>query len=406
MSLTVLFALGALAGAAQDHPGVDSAKVDAAIKKGVAYLKSAGSPSAYGANAPWHVPDSDELILYTYLHAGVSSSDPAFKKLFGKVMKTPFHKIYKACLQAMLLEELDRVRYQKRIYFCAQFIVDNQCKNGQWAYGKPHPALRDVPSMDVPPPAVASRGSRSGGIIDFGAKAPAARPEKPKVKRRLAVKRTRTGEARGDNSNSQYAALGIRACQDSGVLVPKETILLARKWWETTGVTDTDGGGRKAVATGRGVSAVPMGWGYRPWEPAKPYASMTAGAVGACIIYDHYLKKDWKRDPVVNGGLAWLAKDFSVSKNWGGRVHYGTGGTSAMLYYYLYALERVGVLADVLKVGTHDWYREGANFILGKQRDDGSWLSGTNDSKAAWDTCFAILFLKRATRPMVASVDR
>ena len=72
---------------------------------------------------------------------------------------------------------------------------------------------------------------------------------------------------------------------------------------------------------------------------------------------------------------------------------------------YLYALERVGILSGTVDIGTHDWYREGANFILKSQKEDGSWKTATGGGNAVWDTCFAILFLKRATRPLVASID-
>jgi len=57
-------------------------------------------------------------------------------------------------------------------------------------------------------------------------------------------------------------------------------------------------------------------------------------------------------------------------------------------------------------IGKHNWYRDGAEFFLKAQRGDGSWAG--EGGTAVWDTCFAILFLRRATRPLedVASVDR
>ena len=94
-------------------------------------------------------------------------------------------------------------------------------------------------------------------------------------------------------------------------------------------------------------------------------------------------------------GLAWLNLNFSVRNNpgpRGGRWH----------YYYLYGLERTGVLTDkrtgVLTdkrfMGDHDWYREGAEYLVRRQRADGSWPGGLMDS------CFALLFLRRATVPV------
>ena len=45
-------------------------------------------------------------------------------------------------------------------------------------------------------------------------------------------------------------------------------------------------------------------------------------------------------------------------------------------------------------MGTHKWYPEGAKVLIETQAANGSWGAGTVD------TCFAILFLKRATRSL------
>jgi len=44
----------------------------------------------------------------------------------------------------------------------------------------------------------------------------------------------------------------------------------------------------------------------------------------------------------------------------------------------------------------------------GRGHADGSWGFKSDIDSPVWDTCFAILFLRRATRPLndVASVDR
>jgi len=61
----------------------------------------------------------------------------------------------------------------------------------------------------------------------------------------------------------------------------------------------------------------------------------------------------------------------------------------------------------VEKVGGHDWYQEGAREIVGAQRADGSWKSSAYEHHhPVPETCFAVLFLKRATRPLVASQDK
>ena len=69
-------------------------------------------------------------------------------------------------------------------------------------------------------------------------------------------------------------------------------------------------------------------------------------------------------------------------------------------------LIRAGIFYGTERFGAHEWYPEGATYLLGEQKPDGSWKAGKSDHEI-WDTCFAILFLRRATRPLidVASTD-
>ncbi len=111
---------------------------------------------------------------------------------------------------------------------------------------------------------------------------------------------------------------------------------------------------------------------------------MTAGAVGSVIILQHYLKRKWKRDISARKGVDWIGKEFSVTEN-----PHKTG----WYHYYLYTLERAGILTGLNIFGKHDWYKDGANHLLDSQKSDGSWGNVRS-------TCFAILFLKRATPPL------
>jgi hypothetical protein len=378
MRLLTALAWAALLAAPQDEkkpepkaPGrVSQAQIDDAIRKGLAYLDKAGSLGNR------HIRSGDDLVLYTLVSAGVPESDPKVQELWTKMLAAPLDRTYCVSLRAMIFEEVDRVKYQPQIVKCAQFLVDNQCANGQWSYGEPGPPSTDVASAARP----AGKPARTG---------------KPKVLRKVAVKPTRTGPAEGDNSNAQYAALGLRACHDAGVIVPRETLTLAQKWWKNS----QHGGkeeARNLVATGGGGE--PRGWCYGAKDSHPAYGSMTAGAVGAVVIYDYLLDKDWKKNPVVASGMAWMAGNFSVGRNVGPAEN-GAGKAGAWLFYYLYALERLGMLTDADSIGGHAWYAEGADFIVGRQKPDGSFEppdKGWGD-RYEWDTCFAILFLKRAT---------
>ncbi len=387
-----LVGLGALVltlapASAQQQQGVDQKRIDEAIRKGVEYLRTAES-------SPWdqHIPNSDELILLTLIHADVPEKDAKVQEYLTRALGAKMERTYKVALLAMCLEQLDRVRFQPRIRQCAQFLVDNQCQNGQWSYGEHDPFADSVPTPGGNP-AVAS------GAKEVGMK------EKPKVVHRVSVERRKQGPPSGDNSNSQYAALGLRACHDAGINLPKEAVIKPAKRWWTTSQLGPKNDKNTSVATGNGpVTADPRGWSYGTDEPA--YSSMSAGAIGAVCIYDYILGEDWKKDKVAAGGMAWLAKNWSVTENVG-PCQTGGKDPKEFLYYYLYAVERAGMLYDTPLIGNHDWYLDGARVILAAQKPDGSWAeSGPATMRPTWDTCFAILFLKRATRPLVISSDK
>src|SRR5262249_35069895 len=68
---------------------------------------------------------------------------------------------------------------------------------------------------------------------------------------------------------------------------------------------------------------------------------------------------------------------------------HGSGGP----YYFLFSLERVAVILDLKKIGDTDWYDWGARALVQQQQKGGFWPA-YNGNYA--DTCFALLFLKRA----------
>jgi len=378
------------------HPKVNQARVDRAIENGLKYLM--GQVKSLPSDLPKGLT-VNELVLWTFVKGGLPRSDPAFRGLLDDMLKRPLALTYCVALQAMVLEELDRVKYHDRIAQCAQALVDGQCQNGQWSYW----AVPDnVDSISKP------ALERDVATTDKGKQVPVLR-----MKTRVTKKHP--GPATGDNSNTQYAALGLRACHDAGVALPAEVVDRAIAWWrEAQEAPEEAGKGAPNVATGGGAWLPPAGWGYQKGEAGC--GSMTAGAVGGLAIYlyikdgDGGRKASWKRDKDVVEGLSWMAKNFSVTVN-PGVYHDGSVNTRTALYCYLYALERAGMLFGTEWFGTHEWYPEAANLLLNEQRPDGSWDSSVVDYGSIdpiVDTCFAILILRRGTRPLqdVASVDR
>jgi hypothetical protein len=72
------------------------------------------------------------------------------------------------------------------------------------------------------------------------------------------------------------------------------------------------------------------------------------------------------------------------------------------VYYFLFSLERMAVAYGLPTIGDKDWYDPGADFLLSRQNPDGSW-TGQYDQGGA-DTCFALLFLRRANLAQDLSV--
>src|SRR5262249_39448899 len=82
-------------------PVIDASRVDQAIQRGVAWLRNPPYPPKY----EW---SPNELILWTFVNAGVPESDPDFQRRLKEMLESPLDKTYRVALQAMILEELDR----------------------------------------------------------------------------------------------------------------------------------------------------------------------------------------------------------------------------------------------------------------------------------------------------------
>jgi hypothetical protein len=386
----------------KENIAVDQASIDKAIDNGLKYLKGSDSPNT-------HVGDSDELKLLTFIEGGLKETDAAVEALLKKCMDAPLEKTYKVALLAMCLEEIDRVKYQKRIAECGQFLLDNIKPNGGFCYGEPTAFANDVP-YTMPKRDVASGGAKAKPVD-------AGEPKgKPEVKNKVKLTKKKEGPAqRSDNSNCQYAALGMRACHDAGIVFPKAEIERCKQYWIATqhpGEKGAAGKDKPSVASGVGAIQLgePRGWCYSDGQGSdcghggNAYSSMTAGAIGAICIYDYMLGKEWKKEKAVLDGLAWLDKNWSMTENVG-PAETAKGSPNGWLYYYLYAVERTGMLYDTALIGNHDWYLDGARVLLAAQKGDGSW-DASHFKHPTWDTCFAILFLKRATKRLVASTGK
>ena len=398
---SALFGAGSSRASAQaahppPHPAINPVKVDEAIERGAKFLlgKIPGGFSDIG-HPLTKTLTHEELVLYTLIYGGIDLNHPEYIKLFNQIMSKPPRRTYGAALRAMALEALDREKFQAGIAECAQYLVDMQCENGQWGYGKDMEKSPITWTPDPAKPVTFSAGGNSsaapaggGGGAVTGHDNPAGKSGTgTKAMKRVAITKRGTGDKHGDNSNSQYALLGLRACLDAGIAIPADVLPKAAIWW----IKDQKADPKNPKIEG--------GWGYsqrsQPGNRPEPYGPMVCGGVSSVAIALGYMRQPWKNHTAVLAGLAWLDRNFSVTAI----PEYS--GEYKWLYYYLYSLERAGVLTQNDKIGAHDWYKEGAEFILAHQKPDGSWDDGgDNVAGPIPDTCYAILFLRRATKPL------
>jgi hypothetical protein len=116
-------------------------------------------------------------------------------------------------------------------------------------------------------------------------------------------------------------------------------------------------------------------------------------------------------DPAVEKGMRALAASVGAGRTLGdvtvpgaallGKVGPASEASAAVAealdLYFLWSVERVGVLFNRRSVGGKEWYPWGVGLLLDAQRDNGGWgKRGSFVSAPAIDTSFALLFLKRA----------
>jgi len=354
-------------------PAVDPAKVDAAVVRAAEFLAARareGLPPVSDIH-PLHEGETYlELVLYALLNAGVPKDDPVVIKLVQDARALPLAHTYATAIRAQAFGKFDAVRMSADIVQCAQFLVDNQDRDGHWGYSKAVP-LDALPKLTFSP----SRAVASGpGAIAVPPAAPSGRLTQ--VKRRMTVARRTWGNGH-DASNTQYAMLGLSACMAAGIYPPDDTFGLVERW--LTEQQNEDGG-----------------WCYQGRGGAS-YGSMTAGAVSTLSICLGHRRQDPLKDTRVQKGLAWLSRNLAFDRApgdpWGNRG-------KRFQYYWIYSVERAGSLAGTQWFGDRPWFSEGAANLLAVQNADGSWSDADPGYKIA-NTCWAILFLKQASRHLI-----
>jgi hypothetical protein len=415
-------------------------KIDEAIDKGVRWLKVHGVTDG-GAHqnrlGTW------ALTGLTLLECGVPPDDPAVQKVLERVRNDARKQkqTYDLSLCIMFLDRYGDSGDRELIQMLALRLIAGQNRAGGWTYECPvlspdterqlllvledlpplpgqirpggpgrqtDPKAPAAPPQTNPPakPGQQSSGTQPGEKPGGGAQKPAAvnpppaKPaKKPPVKPNkpgkplpalppdlndLPVARFEPGQKlefrnlRDDNSNTQFAILALWIARKHGIPAERSLAMIEARFRQSQQKDGT--------------------WGYHTamTRPLRPDSMTCAGLVGLAVGRgvvqpEDAARLELTRDPAVEQALRHLGTVIGKPSE-KRRVH-PLGADSLGDLYFLWSLERVAVIYDLRTIDGKDWYTWGAEAILKNQSDDGSWReqwAGTPD------TCFALLFLKRA----------
>jgi hypothetical protein len=183
----------------------------------------------------------------------------------------------------------------------------------------------------------------------------------------------------GDVSSTHFAALALRAAAFAGHPVESET-------WATT---------VEALVVAQDLSG---GFPYR--KGGKPSPGMTAAGLSTLLICREQLALRREKEPpllaaAIEKGFGYLDRNFDMHRN-------PSPHDNSFHYCHLFAIAGAATLAGRPQIGGRDWYQSGAAYLVVQQAASGGWTDPTcTPPEDILGTCFALLFLKKATPPAV-----
>jgi hypothetical protein len=336
---------------------VTAEQVTTAINNGVAYLEKQQRPDGRWFEYDAEPGGGTALVTLALLNCGRTPKDESIRKALAYLEKQPDpERTYASSLMIMAFAQADAKKYALSIQRLALALASRQMRDdrtkGGWSYKGPF-------------------------------------------------------DGTADNSNTQFAMLGLHEAEKAGVKIPDQHWKLALNYLTQPGMQAPTGG---------------YGYGIQQHDVS---GSMTCAAISSLIIArDRLHPADAKvadgqvrccgdqppNDPLENA-MRWMGDHFSVNRN---------PNKTGWLLYYLYALERVGRMSGQRFFVTarqaggrgpkleapqpHDWYREGCEFLLQMQDPlNHSWIGvgvvGENHPDIG--TALALLFLSKGRRPVV-----
>lgn len=320
-------------------------QVKSSIDLGIKYLRQMQRPDgswetdlpAVGQHGGW-----TSLAVLALLNAGVPVEDPMINKGLKYLRGVKSGQTYVRALQTMVFVEVGQIEDRERLRDNVNWLIEARVLDGGrlrgWTYGKGQ----------------------------FGV---------------------------ADNSNTQYALLGLWAGRQAGVDIKREIWEGIREFYIST--QDQEGGWSYVV---RGVGA--------------GGSTLTMTSAGLCGLLIAGMELNAGREKLQADGTAANCGQYQENPPLARALNWISGPQRDRLqldlpqrtFYSLYGIERVGRLSGLRFLGGHDWYREGCQWLVRNQKFDGSWTA-----RGAWDqwpivsTSFALLFLSKGRTPVLIS---
>jgi hypothetical protein len=373
----------------------DERAIEKAIDRGVAFLRQLQQPDG---TWPRHEIGATALASLTLLECGVPTNDPAVQRAAAVLRQASVQltHTYSLSLAIIFFDLLGDPADEPLIEAMTVRLLGGQTSAGGWSYecpGSPETETRRLTNLVQQRNELTARpdATRAG---DEGMRR--AREPSKEIQQQLGLlnrQLPREGPP-GDNSNTQFATLALWVARRHGMPVDRAVARLDQRF--------------------RGSQNADGGWGYIPSlsrrggmhsTPAMTCAGLLGlavayGAANEAVLRTDPKNKDAKaaaktardpaRDPAVRAGLLTLGAALGQPGVRGSYLMTRPGGQ----YYFLWSLERVGMAYGLKTIGKKDWYAWGADLLVSDQAGDGSWQG--QYSQGGCDTCFALLFLRRA----------
>jgi hypothetical protein len=400
-------------------------EIDAAIKKGAEALKAkytrgAGLPVGIGENGFGIGPSC--LAGLAILEAGTPGNDPAVKTITETIRSAAYTQVktYQIALCLIYLDRYGDPADEPLIQALGARLLVAQTANGGWGYE----CISAVSAADVER-LKAIKPGQAGKL----------NPEVEKYGQALTAAHnpSMTGD---DNSNTQFAILAIWLSRKHGVPVETALDLIEKRFLVSQNSRTGSWSYSGPLIQGGGPNVMPVDGS----SPAMYCAGLLGLSTGIARHEEARQKHDApKPEPKVNpavepkknpddpfftpppkaGGttepkkpaprpqtaterasqfaLTGLGSYVSeLSKAGRGALAIKEGGPHGHGdLYFLWSLERVGVIYGLDKIGGIDWYEAGAQTLVSSQNQDGSWGTGVGFGTEV-NTSFAVLFLCRS----------